>query len=82
MAATINGVKLKKVELTIDDKGQLKQEGNFALELGNGIQVGQQNFGGGWGEQFQFAPSAETLEARNKFYDSLRGDISRAMGLT
>lgn len=76
---TLTGVKLKKVELTPGEGGQIKQEGSFVLQLGNGMEVGEQAFGGY--QSFKLALSAETMELQNKFFQSMRGDISRQMGL-
>lgn len=75
----LQGVKLKKIELTPQDGGILKQEGKFALQLGNGMEVGEQSFGGY--SDFKLSLSAETLELQTKFYNSMRSDISKQMGL-
>lgn len=79
---TLTGVKIKSVTISPDDKlGQVRCNGTFALELGNGMTVAKQDFGGAY-DDFKLAISAETMDLQNKFYNSLRSDITRTMGLS
>jgi hypothetical protein len=82
MAITIAGARVAELGIRWDSSsGILKTTGKYDLMGSNGKVLAKQAFGGGYGDDVNFALSPETLKRIQDAVTSITTDINTSMGL-
>jgi len=78
MAITLDGAKVKNIDIKKDEEGKLKITGTYELMSSAGTVVAKQNFGGY--ADMTYTPSAETQKLIMELTQSVGKDINTTMG--
>ena len=79
MAIMIRGIRLDNVGLSREDDGNYKLTGQYSLMSEADKVLAKQGFNGY--ENIALSPSADTVDALNKFLAGVKSDLEKILGI-